>query len=115
MPKIVDSIKNTPWKAILAGIAVIPALITIIYFVWDVSDMIVTQKDLTLVKNEIINELRDESAKIRVAYLRDLESRLEDVEVEMEILESDGKPISEVVRRKAKRLQRRIEEISSGS
>lgn len=111
MPNPMDTVKNHPWKTVLA---VIPVLIAIIYFAIDVRSWIVTQEDLNDAKREIINELRDESAKIRTAYLHDLESRLEDVEVEMESLEAMNKIIPTVMRRRAKRLLRRINEITSG-
>jgi hypothetical protein len=112
MPQnVVQAVKSNPWKTALA---VIPVLIAVIYFAVDVRSVIVTQADLQNVKNEIINELRDESAKIRVAYLHDLQARLEDVEIEMEQLDDLNQPVPEALRRKAKRLQRRIEEISEG-
>jgi len=111
MANAVDAVKNNPWKTVLAAI---PVLITVIYFAVDVSNWIVTQEDLNNAKREIINEMRDESAKIRTAYLHDLESRLEDVEVEMESLEEANQIIPTATRRKAKRLQRRINEITNG-
>jgi len=112
MANAVEAVKNNPWKT---AMAVIPVLITVIYFVVDVGQLIVTQKDLENAKIEIINEMRDESAKIRIAYLHDLESRLEDAEVEMESLEAANKPIPRSMRRKVKRLHRRINEITAGT
>ena len=109
---VVEAVKKNPWKT---AMTVIPVIIGVIYFAVDVRTWVVTQSDLDRAKIEIINEMRDESAKIRTAYLHDLESRLEDVEVEMEALAAEGKPISKSMRRKAKRLQRRINEITNGS
>lgn len=109
---IAETAKKNPWKVVLTALTVVPSLIAIIYFTIDVGKTIVTQGDLLEAKTEIINELRNESAAIRVAILRDLEARLEDVEIQMETLDQQGKPIPESLRRSAKRLQRRIEEVS---
>ena len=111
MVKPVEAVKNNYWKVV---VTIVSLLITITYFMIDISQLIVTQKDLDNAKAEIINEMRDESAKIRIAYLHDLESRLEDVEVEMESLEAANKSIPLSMRRKVKRLHRRIDEITNG-
>ena len=112
MLKAVETVKKNPWTSAMTSI---PVILALIYFIVDVNDWIVTQGDLNSAKIEIINEMRDESAKIRTAYLHDLESRLEDVEVEMESLSEANKPVPKSMRRKAKRLQRRINEITNGS
>jgi len=112
MANPVEAIKNNPWKTVLA---VIPVITTVIYFMVDLGQLIVTQKDLNNAKTEIINELRDESAKTRIAYVHDLELRLEDAEVEMESLEAAGKSIPLSMRRKVKRLHRIINGITTGT
>jgi hypothetical protein len=112
VPKVTEQIKANPWKSTFAAIGAVAGIISIIYFAVDVRSWIVTSTDLERAKIEIINEFRDEAASIRVSILRDLESRLEDVEVEMENLTAEGETIPERLRRQAKRLTRRINEIS---
>lgn len=109
---IAQTVKENPIKSATAVVSLIGAILGII---WGAQGHIVTKSDLNLVKTEIINEMRTESAQIRVAYLHDLESRLEDVEVEMEDLEDSKKSVPEDLRRKAKRLAHRIDEISVGA
>lgn len=106
-----ETVKKKP----LTSIATIVSLIlSVVYFVWEFEDRIVTTNDLESAKREIINELRDESAKIRSAYLLDLEARLEDVEIQIETLSDADEQVPVQLRRKAKRLQRRIDEITNG-
>ena len=108
--RVAKVVKENPWKIALS---VIPVLITVIYFTADVRSWIVTQGDLDIVKTEIINEFRDEVAFIRTAILHDLETRLEDVEIEMETLVDNDQAVPETLRRQAKRLLRKIEDISA--
>jgi len=115
MPNVIESVKNNPWKAMMAVLGFIGALIPIIYFAHNITTAIATKEDLKATKVVIVNELRDESAKLRVLFLYDLEERLEDVEISMEKLMEEDKNIPESTRRKAKRLQRRIEDMSGGS
>ena len=108
--RVTKAVKENPWKIALTAI---PVLITVIYFTADVRSWIVTQGDLDIVKTEIINEFRDEVAFIRTAILHDLETRLEDVEIEMETLVDNDQAVPETLRRQAKRLLRKIEDISA--
>jgi len=112
---IAETAKKNPWKAVMAVLGFIGALIPIIYFAYDISTAVATKDDIKAAREDIVNELRDESAKLRVLFLYDLEERLEDVEISMEKLMEEDKNIPESTRRKAKRLQRRIEDMSGGS
>jgi predicted HAD superfamily phosphohydrolase YqeG len=113
---VVQKVAKSPILASLTTmLAVVPVLITTIYFISDVDSWLVSSDELTAAKIEIVNELRTESANIRVILLNDLEDRLTEIEIQMEELEAAGKPISSSLRRKAKTLHRRVQKITKGS
>lgn len=115
-PTVVETVTKSPILASLATmLAVIPVLISSIYFLGDIDEWLVSSAELEATKTEIINELRTEAANIRIILLNDLEDRLTDVEIIIDELGDAGRPIPSAVRRKAKTLHRRIQQITQGN
>jgi len=112
MSGFIEQLKDSNAVKIVTIAGPILALVTsAIYFFWKFEDRYVTKEDLNTVKVEIIQQLNQESAKLRTAYLNDLQERLEEVELNMEEMVQSNQPIPRSTRSKAKRLQRRIDEI----
>jgi len=114
------NLKESPVKTVSGVVSIIAVLFGMI---WGINANIVFKDDITglattmevkLVEEKIIAEVRHESAKIRIVYLHDLEARLEDVEVEIDELVEAGKNVPASLRRSARRLSNRIQEISGG-
>jgi len=114
------NLKEQPVRTVGGIISIIGAVFGII---WGITANVVFKDDIKglatsaavdKIQVEIITEVRTESAKIRVVYLHDLEARLEDVEVEIDELVEAGKNVPSSLRRAARRLQNRIQEISGG-
>lgn len=63
------------------------------------------------VKQDILNEFRNEAATVRIEFLRDVEERYDDVSFEINRLEKSNQPVPEYMRSKQKRLERRMQSL----
>lgn len=62
-------------------------------------------------KQDILNEFRNEAAMVRTEFLRDVEERYDDISFEIHKLEKLGQPVPEYLISKQKRLERRMESL----
>ena len=116
---LAKNFKESPVKTI-GGIVTIIA--TVFGILWGIVTNVVFKDDIVdlaksseveAIQKEIIQTVKDQSSKIRIVYLHDLEARLEDVEVEIDELTEAGENVPTSLRRSARRLGNRIQEITT--
>jgi hypothetical protein len=99
------------------GVAAILAISGLLTAVWAVDDRYAKNGDVkTQIESSegrIISEVRTESAETRLVLMEDMESRLDEYEYEISIIERTGDPVPEVLRIKRNMLERRIERLKN--
>lgn len=79
--------------------------------VWAIDDRYVTTNEMTSSEARIISEVRSESAETRVILIEDMESRLDEFDFDISMLEADGQVIPESLGIKRNMLDRRIQRL----
>lgn len=106
------------------GIAALVGLSTIIGAFVTINGWIATDEELAaseakLTNNinaseaRIISEVRSESADIKLTLVEDMESRLDEFDYDISILEMKGDPVPEALRIKRNMLERRIQRLKN--
>lgn len=93
------------------GIAAIVGLSTIIGAFVTINTWVATDDELAASEARIISEVRSESAGIKLTLVEDMESRLDEFDFDISILESRGEHVPEALRIKRNMLERRIQRL----
>lgn len=95
------------------GIAALVGIATVIGAVVAINDFIATDDELAASEARIISEVRTESADVKLILVEDMESRLDEFDYDISILESNGEAVPEALRIKRNMLDRRIQRLKN--
>ena len=95
------------------GIAAITGLAAVIGAFVTINGWIATDDELAASEARIISEVRSESADIKLTLVEDMESRLDEFDYDISILEMKGDPVPEALRIKRNMLERRIQRLKN--
>ena len=93
-------------KVVIGAVVTVISLVTAL---WAVDDRYPKKDDLDNMEGRIVSEFRSESADTRMTLVEDMESRLDEMDYDISILETKGEIVPEVLRIKRNMLYRRIE------
>lgn len=97
-------------KVVIGGIVTVISLITAL---WAVDDRYPKKDDLETMEGRIVSEFRSESASTRMTLVEDMESRLDEMDYDISILEKNNELVPEVLTIKRNMLYRRIEDLKN--
>ena len=100
----------TDWKKVTGMVVAISSLLTA---VWALDEHWVKSNDLENMEGRIVSEFRTESAKTRGTLIEDMESRLDEFDYDISIIEKNNEIVPEVLNIKRNMLYRRIEELKN--
>ena len=102
------------WESTIGkGVATILGVSAVLAAVWAVDDRYVKNDELSATEGRIISEVRSESADTRVILIEDMESRLDEFDFDISILESENEVVPESLRIKRNMLNRRIQRLKN--
>lgn len=110
--------KSTLMKLLTNVKVVGGALLTvtsIIFAIWAFDDRYAKITQLQGAESRIVSEVRSESAETRVTLIEDMESRLDEFDYDISILESSGEAVPESLRIKRNMLNRRIQRLKDNN
>lgn len=93
-------------KVVIGAIVAVISLITGLYAI---DDRYPKKDDLITMEGRIVSEFQSEAAKTRMTLVEDMESRLDEFDYDISILEIKDEVVPEVLRIKRNMLYRRIE------
>ena len=97
-------------KVIIGVIVIISSLLTA---VWTIDDRYAKNSELSATEGRIISEVRSESASTRVILIEDMESRLDEFDFDISIIERNNEVVPESLRIKRNMLDRRIQRLKN--
>jgi len=104
------------WESTIGkGVAVILSISAVLGAVWGFDDRYAKEDDvqvqITASEARIISEVRSESADTRLIMIEDMESRLDEFDYDISIIESKSEVVPESLRIKRNMLDRRIQRL----
>ncbi len=103
------------WESTIGkGAAALAGLATVVGAFIAISNVIATDDELAATEARIISEVRTESADIKLTLIEDMESRLDEFDYDISILETtDVAAVPEALRIKRNMLNRRIQRLKN--
>jgi hypothetical protein len=95
------------------GILAVVGTATVVGSFVAISNVIATDSELSATEARIISEVRSESAGTRLALIEDMESRLDEYDYDISIIEANGEQVPEARRIKRNMLDRRIQRLKN--
>ena len=96
-------------------IGAVVAIISLVTGLWAIDDRYPKKDDLENMEGRIVSEFRSESAETRLTLIEDMESRLDEFDYDISILETNNEVVPEVLRIKRNMLYRRIEGLKNNN